>query len=142
MSSEVNSLTAEQRFRQAFERLKADKPNVVSAGTQISQNNVAKEAGCDPSALRKARFPSLVREIQAYVEINGQERPSKRKEQTKRREARSELVDRLKQVSAQRDFAQSQLVSAQQRIVDLMSELRVARAQLDSVRPSAVVFNR
>lgn len=142
MSSEVNRLTAEQRFRQAFERLKADKPNVVSAGTQVSQNNVAKEAGCDPSALRKTRFPSLVREIQAYVEINEQERPSKRKEKIKRREARLELVDRLKQVSAQRDFAQSQLVSAQRKIVELRSELRVARAQLDSVRPSAVVLNR
>lgn len=142
MSSEVTNLTAEQRFRQAFERLKADKPKVVIAGTPVSQNNVAKEAGCDSSALRKARFPSLVREIQAYVEINGQERPSKRKEQTKRRELRSELVDRLKQVSAQRDFAQSQLVSAQRRIVELMSELRVARAQLDAVRPSAVVLNR
>lgn len=142
MSSEANSLTAEQRFRQAFERLKADKPNVVSAGTQVSQNNVAKEAGCDPSALRKTRFPSLVREIQAYVEINEQERPSKRKEKIKRREARLELVDRLKQVSAQRDFAQSQLVSAQRKIVELRSELRVARAQLDSVRLSAAVLNQ
>lgn len=142
MSSEANSLTAEQRFRQAFERLKADKPNVVSAGTQVSQNNVAKEAGCDPSALRKTRFPSLVREIQAYVEINEQERPSKRKEKIKRREARAELVDRLKQVSAQRDSAQSQLVSAQRRIVELMSELRVVRAELDSARPSAVVLSR
>jgi hypothetical protein len=141
MSSEVISLTAEQRFRQAFERLKADKPQVLAAGTPVSQNNVAKEADCDPSALRKSRFPSLVREIQAYVEIKEHERPSKRKEQVKRREARSELVDRLKQVSAQRDFAQSQLVSAQQR-VELMSELRVVRAQLDSVRPSAVVLNR
>lgn len=142
MSSEVNGLTAEQRFRQAFERLKADKPNVVSVGTQVSQNNVAKEAGCDPSALRKSRFPSLVREIQAYVEINEQERPSQRKDNIKRRAARSELVDRLKQVSAQRDFAQSQLLSTQQRVVELMSELRVAREQLESLRPSAIVLNR
>ncbi len=142
MSSEVISQTAEQRFRQAFERLKANKPQVLAADTPVSQNNVAKEAGCDPSALRKSRFPSLVREIQAYVEINDQERPSQRKERIKRRAARTELGDRLKKVSAQRDLAQSQLVSAQRRIVELMSELGVARAQLDSLRPSAVVLNR
>lgn len=142
MSLEVIKLTAEQRFRQAFERLKANKPQVLAAGTPVSQNNVAKEAGCDTSALRKSRFPSLVREIQAYVEINEQERPSQRKETIKRRKARSELVDRLKQVSAQRDLAQSQLVSTQQRVVELMSELRVARALLESMRPSAVVLNR
>lgn len=142
MSSEAINLTAEQRFRQAFERLKLNKPQVVAPGTQVSQNNVAKEAGCDPSALRKSRFPSLVREIQAYVEFNDHARPSIRQEKIKRRAARSELANQLKQVSTQRDFAQSQLVSAERRVIELMSELRVARAQLDSLRPSAVVLNR
>ena len=69
MSSEKIELSAEQRFRQAFERLKANKPKVLEVGTPVSQNNVAKEAGCDPSALRKSRFPALVREIQAYLEL-------------------------------------------------------------------------
>lgn len=142
MSSELNRLTAEQRFRQAFERLKANKPKVVKAGTPVSQNNVAKEADCDPSALRKSRFPSLVREIQAYVEINEQERPSKRKEQLKQRKIRSGLLDRLAEMSAQRDIAQSQLVSAQRRIVELTSELQALREQLDSIRPPSVVLRR
>jgi len=56
---------AEANFRRAFERLKAGAPKVLPLGTPVSQNNVAKEAGCDSSALRKSRFPCLVAEIQA-----------------------------------------------------------------------------
>lgn len=134
MSSETE-LTAEQRFRQAFERLKVDRPEVLVPGTSVSQNNVAKEAGCDPSALRKSRFPSLIREIQAYVEIHVDERPSKRQLAIKQRKARREQSDHLKDVIAQRDFAQSQLASAIRRIVELNDELRHARLQLDELRP-------
>lgn len=135
MSSEVDRPTAEHRFRQAFERLKVDRPKVLKPGTPVSQNNVAKEADCDPSALRKSRFPSLIREIQAYVEINGQDRPSKRKEQLKQRQLRSGLKERLAAVAAQRDDAQSQLISAQRRVVELASELREVQEQLESIRP-------
>ncbi|MGE0072474.1 MAG: hypothetical protein AB7S55_05375 [Thiomonas sp.] len=142
MSSEPTRLTAEQRFRQAFERLKANNPTVLKAGTPVSQNNVAKEAGCDPSALRKGRFPSLIREIQAYVEINEQERPSKRKEQLKQRKIRSGLKDRLAEVAAQRDIAQSQLASAQRRIIELASQLKGMSEQLDSIRSPPAALRR
>ena len=64
-----DSVSAEAKFRAAFERLKSSMPRVLDAGAAVSQNNVAKEAGVDPSALRKSRYPSLVSEIQAYVEI-------------------------------------------------------------------------
>lgn len=57
MSSGAEYLTAEQRFRLAFERLKANKPNVLNPGSVVSQNNVAREAKCDPSALRKSESP-------------------------------------------------------------------------------------
>lgn len=142
MSSGSSKLTAEQRFRQAFERLKANKPEILKAGTPVSQNNVAKEAGCDPSALRKSRFPSLIREIQAYVEIHGQERPSKRKERIRQRAIRSGFKERLAEVSVQRDNAQSQLVSAQRRIVELVSELRAVKERLDAIQPPPPVLRR
>ena len=93
----------------------------------MSQNNVAKEAGCDPSALRKDRFPSLIREIQAYVEIQGQQQSSKRQEKLEQRRSRTDLVARLEEVTAQRDSAQSQLLSAHQRIVELTTQLKAAR---------------
>ena len=34
---------AEIKFREAFERLKVGKPNILPKGTLLSQNNVAKE---------------------------------------------------------------------------------------------------
>lgn len=142
MSSKPDSLTAEDRFRQAFERLKVNKPKTLPVGTPVSQNNVAKEADCDPSALKKARFPSLIREIQAYVELHEQERPSKRKEQLKQRQARGSLKDRLKSVAEQRDKAQSELISAQRRVVELATELQALKEELDRIRPRAAVLSR
>lgn len=59
--------TAEVRFRDAFHRLRDGRPRVLDPGAKITQNNVAREAGCDPSALKKSRFPSLVAEIQAVA---------------------------------------------------------------------------
>lgn len=134
MSSETNLGTAEQRFRQAFERLKTDKPALLERGTPVSQNNVAREAGCDPSALRKTRFPSLVREIQAYVEVHGEEHPSKRQKQLKVQKTRADLNDRLDQAKAQRSHAQSQLLSAQRRIVELTTELNIVKRLLEERR--------
>ncbi|MNJ26271.1 hypothetical protein D3C77_207420 [compost metagenome] len=135
MSLKNEPLTAEQRFRQAFERLKANAPQILKRGSQVSQNNVAREAECDPSALRKSRFPSLIREIQAYVEISSAERPSKRKAQRRQRELRSDLRIRLNVVTAQRDIAQSQLISAQQRVLELTSELLLVKEQLAILQP-------
>lgn len=63
MENETQS-AAEKNFRMAFERLKSGKTTRLPEGAQISQNNVAREAGYDPSALKKARFPTLVYEIQ------------------------------------------------------------------------------
>ena len=134
MLSEADQLTAEQRFRQAFERLKAGRPVLLPRTTPVSQNNIAKEAGCDPSALRKSRFPSLVREIQAYVEIYRQQRPSKRQSLLKQRTANSEGRLRLEEVARQRDRAQSQLVSAQRRIVELIEELKTVKGRLNEAR--------
>jgi hypothetical protein len=142
MSSEVSQLTAGQRFLQAFERLKADEPKVLPKGTPVSQNNVAKEADCDPSALRKSRYPSLIREIQAYVELHQDERPSKRQTLLKQRKARQEQQGHLEEVILQRDIAQSQLASANRRIVELAEELKLVRMRLDEVRPPATPLLR
>lgn len=139
MSSENERFTAEQRFRQAFERLRTNTPKILKAGAPVSQNNVAKEADCDPSALRKDRFPSLIREIQAYVEINKQERPSKRKERLKQRGLRADLKIRLANVTAQRDIAQSQLISAQLRVIELTSELQSAKEKVATFESISVL---
>lgn len=142
MPSNPDQPTAEQRFRLAFERLKVNQPKILERNTQVSQNNVAKEAGCDPSALRKARFPTLIREIQAYVEIHSDDRPSKRQTLIKQQNARKGLKERLEVIVTQRDFAQSQLVSAHRRIVELTVELKMVKAQLIELRPLPTPLNK
>lgn len=123
--------TAEQRFRSAFERLKADTPQVLPRGTPVSQNNVAKEAGTDPTALRKARYPALIREIQAWVEICSQDKAVRTRRQERRQRAKSDLVARVKELEDQRDRALSQLTSAERMVLELLQENARLRARLD-----------
>ena len=134
MSSKTEEITAEERFRQAFERLKSNRPETLEVGTPVSQNNVAKEAKCVASALRKSRFPSLIREIQAYIEIHNQIRPSQRQELLKKRAKRAELKKRLAVVTMERDVAQSQLLSAQRRVMELAAQLRRAEDELAAIK--------
>lgn len=58
---------AEARFRAAFERIKQGTTEILPIGSVVSQHNVAIEAACTPSSLRKDRFPALVEEIQIFV---------------------------------------------------------------------------
>ncbi|MBL4881414.1 MAG: hypothetical protein JKX82_08830 [Oleispira sp.] len=78
---------AENLFRGAFDRLKSNNPINVPKGTAVSQNNVAKEAGKHPTALKKDRFPLLVLEIQDYLKQlgDGSEVIAKKKELRKKR---------------------------------------------------------
>lgn len=133
--------TAEANFREAFERLKVGAPKVLPAGTSVSQNNVAKEAGCDPSALRKARFPGLVQEIQAYLATNSQERPSsERRRLLKARQVSRSQSETIADLKAQRDYAVSRLVEADERIGTLTLEVRCLEAKLEDIQPSAKKF--
>lgn len=133
-----NKLTAEQRFRQAFERLKLSIPEKLPKGTPVSQNNVAKEAGCDPSALKKSRFPSLIAEIQHYVSSHKGERPEsayqkRLKQRAKARKAKEILAD----VIQQRDEAQARLADANLLIVDLYAQIADLNRRLEEYLPKA-----
>jgi len=130
--------TAEQRFRDAFERLKQGFPLVMPIGTPVTQNNIAKESGCDPSALRKARFPSLIAEVQHYVEHQVGERPSSIRQTTfKKRQKNRVMGDALQDFRLQRDSAQGLLADANMRIVELTEEVGELRRRLEELLPSA-----
>lgn len=125
---------AEKKFRDAFDRLKAGKPDLLAKGTPVSQNNVAREAGVDPSALRRSRFPTLVAEIQLWIASNGDasegESPSlvalaRRRRNRTYREQNDDL-------RAQRDDALAKLVDAEATIVNLVIENEQLRAKLPS----------
>lgn len=133
LQKKTESTSAEMRFRQAFVRLKDGKPIILPIGTPVSQNNVAREAGLDPSALKKARFPALVREIQAYVELNNPKEKESRSSKMRvfKRADKARLADALRQ----RDMVQSVLSTANLRIIELTEEVNSLQRRLDDLMP-------
>ncbi|WP_081626888.1 hypothetical protein [Herbaspirillum frisingense] len=125
---------AEIAFRAAFDRLKANRPIILAKGAKISQNNIAREAGCDPSALKKSRYPILVREIQAWILEN----PSSllvKKRPVSHRDSDRRLKDRIKELEQQRDRMASLLLQADSRVLELSKKVTF----LETMLPSNVV---
>lgn len=134
--------TAEQRFRDAFERLKFGVPKVLPNGTHVSQNKVAKEAGCDPSALRKSRFPLLVIAIQEWVEAHkGEQQPSERQRLLKQRRKNRDTRETITDLKKQRDAAVGLLADADCKIVELSEKVADLQVKLDELQPSAKVLD-
>lgn len=119
MSSTENK-SAEELFTEAFERLKANQPTELSKGTPVTQNNVAREAGRNTSALRKERYPRLVLEIQAWMRSQKEQYNSKKRSTDNRsRTLKQKLQDHQKQVEKL-----SSIVSAQDNyIIELLEEI-------------------
>ena len=128
---------AETAFREAFDRLKRGKPSLLPKGTRVTQNNVAREAGLDPSALKKSRFPSLVEEIQRWVDEYGEER-SKSPSQSlyAHRNRNRTLREQIDALRSQRDNALALLVDADARIL----ALTVENQRLQAARPKSNVL--
>lgn len=134
--------TAEQRFREAFERLTLGVPEVMPPGTSVSQNNVAKEAGCDPSALRKARFPLLVMEIQEWVRAHGDSCfDSKRQKMRRSRDRNRSYRQTIADFELERDKLAGLLSDANLLIVELTEKVAFLSARLDITRPSAAILD-
>ncbi len=117
---------AEAAFRAAFARLKLGKPEILPKGTSVTQNNVAREAGKDPSALKKERFPMLVREIQEWIATSGTpltSSPSPREALKAARRRSQHLQERIEELKRDRDLAQSKLMSAELEILELWREV-------------------
>lgn len=132
--------TAEANFREAFERLKAGAPKVLPLGTPVSQNNVAKEAGCDPSALRKSRFSILVAEIQGYLTSHRDERPtSERQRLLKQRQRSRDTTEVIKDLKAQRDALASLLLDANAHVGSLTHKVRDLETRLANFEKTALV---
>lgn len=126
--------SAGEQYRAAFERLKANKPELLPVGTPVSQNNVAKEAGSDPSALKKTRFPLLIAEIQKYVESHVEDRPaSVRQVRLAARKKNRSVQERLAAIVQQRDHLASLLVEADATILELMDRV----AELERKLPAS-----
>ncbi|HDS1696895.1 MULTISPECIES: hypothetical protein [Pseudomonas] len=128
---------AEKAFRDSFERLKNNNPIKLPKGSKVTQNNVAREAGLDPSALKKARFPTLVAEIQLWIDHSAAEpAPSKNQMLGAQKEKNRSLRDQIKALQEQRDTALALLVEADSKIFELTLENRRLRA---AAPPSNVI---
>lgn len=128
-------MSAEARFIDAFIRLRDGKTIILPLGSLVTQNNVAREAGCDPSALRKSRFPKLIREIQAYLEIENSKLNSERASIAKKKRDVADLKGKIQSLRQERDHAQSQLLSAQHFALELLEENASLRLRLDALKP-------
>lgn len=141
MSSTPASLvkkSAETHFREAFERLKEGCPDILSKGTPVSQNNVAKEAGLDRTALKKGRFPRLVAEIQRWVDEHQDDAPpSERQKMLAHRARNRSHRERLVVFKEERDHALSLLADADAKILALTKELADAMRKIEKLGPKA-----
>ena len=132
---------AEQAFRDAFDRLKRNKPERLPTHTPVSQNMVAKEAGCDPSALKKSRYPSLIAEIQQWLKGHDHVKaPSSRQSMLARRRRNRSLKKKIAAFKCERDHAVTLLVEADAKILDLTMEMAhlqesVAAKNVTPIRP-------
>lgn len=113
-------------FTEAFERLKANKPIVLPIDTPVSQNNVAREAGRDPSALKKDRYPILIEEIQAFVRVR-QEQDDKQK--TRRDNRTRTTQQKLKDRQAQVEKLTSIVAAQDNYIAQLLDEIEELKAR-------------
>lgn len=136
-SSQPAASRAEIAFQAAFDRLKCGKPVRLPKLSKVSQNNVAREAGLDPSALKKARFPRLVAEIQRWIEEHADRKAlSERQRLIGQRRRKRDLVQRNKSLKEQRDIALTLLSEADARIL----ELTVENQRLRALSPSTSVI--
>ena len=127
----IQKESAEKAFRKAFDRLKYGKPERLSKGTTVSQNNVAKEAGVDPSALRKSRFPSLIAEIQRYVADHVTDTPtSARQAKLAQRNKNRDLREKYDNIKIQRDNLASLLNEANTKVLELTTRVAELEAKL------------
>lgn len=116
MSSKTK--TAEQEFREAFERLKTNRPERLEKGVKVTQNNIAREAGRDSSSLRKERYPTLIYEIQAYTTVIRESEAKKKRHSDNRSRSSKEQLESYKR---QRDELMS-IIEAQRDHIDRLAE--------------------
>lgn len=122
---------AEQELRIAFDRLKADAPKLLPKGTRVTQNNVAREAGKDPSAFKKARYPTLIAEIQEHIASSAKAPTASRADVVRERWKRNrDLKEQLQDAVLERDHAMSLLVGADCKIIELYQRISDLEARL------------
>lgn len=119
---------SELNFRAAFERLKKNNPKILPKDSKLTQNNVAREAGIDPSGLKKSRFPTLINEIQEYIIENNLN--LKKPEVKSRKTFNKSLSLKIHDLTEQRDNLANYLNIANSKILELNNIIEDLKKQL------------
>lgn len=127
---------AEASFRAAFVRLVDGCPRRLPIGTPVTQNNVAREAGRDPSAFKKKRYPALIRQIQEYLARVAETAPaaeSCRPETGATLQMPVPRPDEAIRLREERDSLLVQLLAAKQRIFEQWQRIQRLERSADTV---------
>jgi len=122
--SSTSKKTAEQAFQEAFERLKKNKPKILPKDSKITQNNIAREANRDPSALKKDRYPLLVLTIQAYIKSQSEQFQTKKQNTDNRtRSNKRKMADCEKQREKLASIVEAQALYIEE-LLDSIDQLK------------------
>lgn len=121
--------SAEQEYRDAWQRIKEGKPIRIPVGSPATLANIAREAGKDPSALKRSRFPSLVHEIEIDNQLIAElpayvDRSLSSQLKGARNENRRILLD-MDVLRAERDALKSQVLNLQLALLERSQQLDV-----------------
>lgn len=119
--------SAEHEFRSAFKRIIEGKTIRIPKGSPPTLANIAREAGRDPSALKKSRYPTFIAEVEEYnnapsVTVNKTDRSLTAQLAAARAENRS-LREECSNLCQERDAAQTKILNLQQALVAMNLQL-------------------
>jgi hypothetical protein len=107
-------------------------------GAPVTQNNVARESGREPSALKKKRYPELVLEIQRWVDEHALETPPSKNAAVDSARRRNRVLVEGKQImQVQFDAMAAELLAARSMVLESRQTIERLEAQLgmDKVVP-------
>ena len=117
---------AASRFEQAFERILSGKTKVLPRGARLTQANVAREAGVDPSAFRKGRYPELIAKIQKHTRADSGANDDRESTRIAKLNAETRIL------KARADLETSKLISLYAEYMAVKAELESIKAGLES----------
>lgn len=119
--------SAEVEYRKAFKRIIEGKAVRVDKTASPTLANIAREAGKDPSALKKSRYPGFIGEVESFNEIASSVREEADRSLTAQLKSARQENKRLREdyelLIVERDQSHSRVLNLQQAIVELSFEI-------------------
>jgi hypothetical protein len=119
--------SAEVEYRKAFKRIIEGKAIRIDKTASPTLANIAREAGKDPSALKKSRYPGFIGEVESFNQVASSVREEADRSLTAQLKSARQENKRLREdyelLSIERDQCHSRVLNLQQAIVELSFEI-------------------